>query len=445
MKIIRTLAAPALVALAATTAPAQAPLDSTAALATFDSAWSAIHRTHYDTTFNGVDWPAVRTELRPRAAAATSTRQLRGVVQEMLGRLRQSHFYLLPADVEAGLTREKSTDDAGGDAGMELRLVGERFLVTRVAPGGAAAAAGVRTGWVVQRLGTTEAASVLRTLGRLPAGTDPRLRELRGWGAMAHELSGRVGAVVPARFLDARDRPVSVRLALRPAPGVLTRFGNLPPIRVVAQHERVAAPGGASVGVIRFNYWFPAIATRIDDAVHELRAADGIVIDMRGNFGGVGAMAMGVAGHFTTRMDTLGTMVTRRDRLQFVANPRLSTRAGESVRPFAGPVAVLTDALSVSTAEIFAGGLQKLGRARVFGTPSAGQALPSITTKLPNGDVLVHAFADFRGPGGYRLEGPGVVPDVAAPLTRAALLAGRDPALDAALRWISEQKAGGSR
>jgi carboxyl-terminal processing protease len=445
LKTLRTLAAPALLALAATGARAQAPLDSTAALATFDSAWSAIHRTHYDTTFNGVDWPAVRTELRPRAASAASTAQLRGVIQEMLGRLRQSHFYLVPADVEAGLTREKKADEASGDAGMELRLVDGRFLVTRVAPGGAAAAAGVRTGWIVQRLGTTEAANVLRTLSRLPAGTDPRLRELRGWGAMAHELTGPVGTALTARFLDSRDRPVNTRMVLRPAPGVMTRFGNLPPIRVIAQHERVAAPGGASVGVIRFNYWFPAIATSIDDAVNELRGADGIVIDMRGNFGGVGAMAMGVAGHFTERMDTIGTMVTRQNRLQFVANPRLSTRTGASVRPFAGPVAVLTDALSVSTAEIFAGGLQKLGRARVFGTPSAGQALPSLATKLPNGDVLVHAFADFRGPGGYRLEGPGVVPDVAAPLTRAALLAGRDPALDAALKWIAEQKGGGSR
>jgi carboxyl-terminal processing protease len=442
LKIIYTLAA---TLLAAAGAQAQAP-GSAARVATFDSAWSTIHRTHYDTSFNGVDWPAVRTELRPRAAAATSDAQLRGVIQEMLGRLRQSHFYILPGDVEAGLTRAAEAGEApNGDAGMELRLVDGRFLVTRVSSGGAAAKAGVRTGWIVERIGRTEAAGVLRILGRLPAGTDPRMRELRGWSALAHELSGPVGTALPARFVDGDGRARNVRLVLRPAAGVMTKFGNLPPIRVAAEHERVRAPGGASVGVIRFNYWFPAIAAQIDDAVNEMRGAAGIVIDMRGNFGGVGGMAMGVAGHFTERRDTIGTMITRRDRLQFVANPRLSTRAGASVRPFAGPVAVLTDALTISTAEIFAGGLQKLGRARVFGAPSAGQALPSLATKLPNGDVLVHAVADFLGPGGYRLEGPGVVPDVAAPLTRAALLAGHDPALDAALRWIDEQKGAGSR
>ena len=441
-KILYSLAA---TAVAAAGAHAQAP-GSSARLATFDSAWAAIHRTHYDTTFNGVAWRAVRTELRPRAAAATSNAQLRGVVQEMLGRLRQSHFYVVPGEVESGLTRAPSTSSGGnGEAGMELRLVDGRFLVTRVARGGAAARAGVRTGWIVERVGRTEAAGVLRSLARLPAGTDPRLRELRGWSALAAELGGPVGAALPARFVDAGGRVRKLRLVLRPVRGVTTQFGNLPPMLVAAEHERVRAPGGASAGVIRFNYWFPAIAAQIDDAVNELRDADGMVIDLRGNFGGVGAMAMGLAGHFTERRDTIGTMITRQNRLQFVANPRRSTRAGAAVRPYAGPVAVLTDALSVSTAEIFAGGLQKLGRARVFGAPSAGQALPSLATKLPNGDVLVHAVADFRGPGGYRLEGPGVVPDVAAPLTRAALLAGRDPALEAALEWIDERKRAGSR
>ena len=430
---------------AAPAAQAQ-PIDSAAAVVTFDSVWSNIRNTHYDTTYNGVDWAGVRDELRPRAAAARNNTQLRGVLQEMLGRLKQSHFYLVPGDVERDLSAGGGADAGGdGDAGMELRLVDGRFLVTRVRKGGAAEAAGVRTGWVVEQLGDTRAANVLATLARLPAGTDPRQRELRGWGAMVHELAGPAGSTVPARFLDARDRPVSARLVLRQAAGVLTKFGNLPPLRVTAEHERVAGPGGTSVGVIRFNYWMPAIAAQIDDAVNELRGSDGIVVDMRGNFGGVGGMAMGVAGHFTERMDTIGTMITRGGRLQFVANPRRSTRAGQAVRPFTGPVAILTDALSISTAEIFAGGLQKLGRARVFGAQSAGQALPSYATRLPNGDVLVHAVADFLGPKGYRLEGPGVIPDVAAPLTSEALLAGRDPALDAALRWIAEQKGGGAR
>jgi carboxyl-terminal processing protease len=94
------------------------------------------------------------------------------------------------------------------------------------------------------------------------------------------------------------------------------------------------------------------------------------------------------------------------------------------------------DEISISTAEILAGGLQDLGRARVFGSRSAGAALPSAIERLPNGDGFQYAFANYVRTGGQPLEGRGVLPDVEAPLTREALLAGRDPALEAALTWI---------
>ena len=81
--------------------------------------------------------------------------------------------------------------------------------------------------------------------------------------------------------------------------------------------------------------------------------------------------------------------------------------------------------------------MQALGRARVFGETSAGQALPATTTRLPTGDVLMHATADLVAPDGRRVEGWGVVPDEQVPLRRDDLLAGRDAPLDAAVRWIA--------
>jgi carboxyl-terminal processing protease len=88
--------------------------------------------------------------------------------------------------------------------------------------------------------------------------------------------------------------------------------------------------------------------------------------------------------------------------------------------------------------------MQGVGRARVFGETSAGAVLPSATRRLPNGDVLQYVTGDFALPTGKRFEGSGVVPDVAAPPTRADLLAGRDPAMDSALRWIAEQDQRGA-
>jgi C-terminal processing protease CtpA/Prc len=69
-----------------------------------------------------------------------------------------------------------------------------------------------------------------------------------------------------------------------------------------------------------------------------------------------------------------------------------------------------------------------------------GQALPALFDRLPNGDVLIHAYGDFVTANGTRLEGRGVVPDVAVPLRREELLAGRDAPLEAALQWIETSR-----
>jgi carboxyl-terminal processing protease len=103
-------------------------------------------------------------------------------------------------------------------------------------------------------------------------------------------------------------------------------------------------------------------------------------------------------------------------------------------------LAILVDGTSASTSEIMAEGLKDLGRARIFGTRTAAAALPSVFERLPNGDGFQYAIANYVSQGGEPLEGLGVTPDVETPLTRQALLAGQDPALDAAVAWIASQK-----
>ncbi|MFG0313195.1 MAG: S41 family peptidase, partial [Phycisphaerales bacterium] len=102
------------------------------------------------------------------------------------------------------------------------------------------------------------------------------------------------------------------------------------------------------------------------------------------------------------------------------------------------PVAILQDSGSASTSEVFAGGLQSLGRVKVFGTTSAGMALPANMDKLPSGDVLLHAIADFVTSTGARMEHGGVVPDYEVKLSREDLLMGIDTPELRAKEWISE-------
>ena len=144
-------------------------------------------------------------------------------------------------------------------------------------------------------------------------------------------------------------------------------------------------------------------------------------------------MAMGLAGWLIDRQNLqLGTMYMRGATLKFAINPRAGA--------YTGPLAILVDGMSASTSEIFAGGLQDLHRARIFGTRTAGAALPSIITRLPDGDGFQYAIANYISEGGRALEGNGVTPDVEVRLTRESLLEGRDAVVDAALEWIAQQR-----
>ena len=75
----------------------------------------------------------------------------------------------------------------------------------------------------------------------------------------------------------------------------------------------------------------------------------------------------------------------------------------------------------------------------MFGTTSAGAALPSVIERLPNGDGFQHAIANYISAGGQELEGYGVTPDQVVELERDTLLRGVDPVLNAALVWIQSQ------
>ena len=413
---------------------------ATDALVTFDTAWAIIRRTHWDTTYNGVNWNAVRDELRPKAAAARTRGELRQVLSEMVGRLKQSHFSIIPQEVSeaASSGAEASRAERGGrsgTAGFDVRLADSLMLVAAVDTGGPAWKAGVRPGWIVEAV---RGCPVAGRLARIPTTLEPRRRALLAWQATSGVLSGMEGDTVPVTFRDGVDRERALALVLGPVAGTITKFGNLPPVAAHLAWHRVSRDG-RTVGVIGFNIWMPVLAAQFDAAIDSLRGADAIVLDLRGNLGGVGGMSMGIAGHFLDSALTLGEMQQRTGTMRFRANPRRVDTRLQPVQPFRGPVAMVIDPMSASTTEIFVGGLQALGRVSVFGTQSAGQALPSVPERLPNGDILYHAIANFVGATGQPVEGAGVTPDHVTPLNRRALLDGRDAALEAAIAWAVQR------
>lgn len=418
-------------ALALLVVPRTAPQDRALALAvaSFEDVWQTINDTFYDPTFGGVDWAGVRHELLPRARAAKTVEDVRSIIRDMIDRLGHSHFELMS---------DSNALPGAGSLPIEIRVLASEVVITRVPREGQAASAGLKPGQVLLAVDDVTAESWRKAR----TGRDGRAQNQRQWEAAYRSLFGDDDsmAVLKVRDTDGRQRTVSVRRDS--GTGDLLAFGNVTLRNARLNTARLSTRSGRDVGLIAFTMWMGAVGDPFAEAVDTFRASDGMILDLRGNPGGLMGMIVRFSGHFMKEHDLLGTMRTRSaPELTFKANPQLATADGRRVAPFAGPLAILVDDQTASTSEIFAGAMQSTGRARVFGRQTMGQALPASTRTLPNGDVLLHVVGDFVTPDGRSLEGRGVMPDEIVPLSIATLASGRDADVDAALVWIDRARS----
>lgn len=402
------------------------PAERQANLDSFEYVWKTVRDKHWEARPGGLDWQAVHDELRPKIEKARSTEEAREIMSSMLELLHETHFGIIPGQVYEEFESPGSEE---GQPGIDVRSLDGHAIVTGVDEGSPAAARGVKPGWEIARVDGSETAPVLARLAGTFGGST--LLDFRLSRAILSRLNGPVGKRVRVEFLDGAGRAVALELERTAPRGELVKLGALPPFYFWVESKR-ARP---DIGYVHFNVFFDpeTLSGTIGSAVAGCKTCRGFVVDLRGNPGGLGALAMGVGGWFVdTKGLQLGTLVTKEGKLNFVLFPRPD--------PFRGPLAVLVDGCSASTSEIFAGGMQDIHRARIFGTHTAGAALPSVIDTLPNGDGFQYAIANYISEGGRPLEGIGVTPDEEVKLTRRQLLDGHDPVLDAAVHWIESTK-----
>ena len=403
----------------------QADLDS------FEYVWKTVRDKHWDPQLGGLDWQAVHDQFRPQIEKSENIEQTRQIITEMLDTLKLSHYRIIPGAVYSDLAKDSSVA-VDGSVGLDVRILDGQAVVSSVEPMFPAKLLGIKPGWIIERIGRIDIPSLIKNFSTTAGGST--LRDLTLRRAILAHLEGIIGQNIVVEFLDEKDQLAIKTLTREPPKGTLTTLGFLGPAYVWFDARRIK-DAQSTVEYTAFNMFLApdTLMPAFGDAIQSCFKCDGFIVDLRGNPGGLGAMAMGLANWFVDQKDLrLGSLLLRDTALKFVLNPRPET--------YSGPLAILVDDTSASTAEIFAGGLQDLKRARIFGSRTAASALPSVIERLPNGDAFQYAIANYVSEGGRELEGNGVIPDVEAGLTRAALLAGKDPALDAALQWIRTQK-----
>jgi carboxyl-terminal processing protease len=427
----------------------KAPADEHARrLETFEIVWRTVKEQHFDPTFGGLDWDAVRAEFAPRVERARTDRELHVLLQQMINRIGQSHFVIIPPESIPEVPADGDDADEEGDegdvaaadkpprkglavteqlthgVGLDFRLIDDAAVVTRVEPASPAERAGLRTGFVLRAIDGVPVRRLLAEFRRESV-YQPVISHQLPAEIITTYLNGMAGTTVRVTFLDARERPRTVTLTRERLKGEMSPAFLSLPSQFVEFESRTLRRG---IGYVRFNLFVPPVLEKFCAAMRSMRDAPGVVIDLRGNRGGVLGLLYGMGGLLVSSPTSLGTLRARTGAMELRAYPQ--------ARPYEGQVVIIVDGETLSAAEVFAAGLQDAGRAVVVGQLSAGETLPSLAKELPTGAILQYAFADFKTPYGRRLEGAGVVPNVEVYLDRGSLLRGRDPQLEAAIETV---------
>lgn len=387
---------------------------------TFEAAWRTVWARHYDPTLGCLNWPALRSEYGAQVASAQDATTAFEAMNAMLHRLGQSHLAVIPP-AEVGENKPDLVPGPGVIP-IRVRLLEDEFVITDAAAHGRSS--GLPAGATLVAI---EGHPVAALVDRLEKAHD-RPVEVAAHAAaeVGHWLSCPVGAArtVTFRPLGSSQEQRSVVACLDPKVERVS-MGNLRDLPLELEATKIP---GTTVGRIRFNLWLLPLVSRIEASLSELRAKgiESLIIDLRGNPGGVGAMVVPIARLLLAEDASLGTLRTREMTYSF------NVTATED--PFPGRVVILLDEGSASTSEIFAQALQDLGRAVVIASGySQGAALPSLVESLPLGARIQFVVGDYTSPKGIRIEGHGIRPDLAVRERPSDFASGRDPVLDAAV------------
>ena len=391
--------------------------------AAIDAVWNTVNDHYYRADLNGVNWRAARDTWQPLALAARTDDEFWERLDQMAGELSDVH-----TRVESPKAVAQRNEQQVLSLGLNIRLLDGQLVVLSVNPESDAYWSGVRAGMRLLRIDGKEAQT-----------------QWQSWALAARKTSSPQAALrMPLRRLnvvafEATRDPSSATFGLSFARTDGSEFDvRLRPKTLSTRPVLASRVLPSGVGYVRFTSFQESLRIDVLAAIEKLKDTPALVLDLRGNGGGSGAMAEAIVGSFMKTKTLVGRTETRAGTPVTLAFGWVKISSPEASVPgkldaYSGKVAVLMDADSASASEATASALQSTGRAMVVGEVSCGCLLAFLGyAVLPGGGELAFSEIGFSNAKGERIEGRGVIPDVLIERKRSDVIEQRDRALEAA-------------
>lgn len=331
----------------------------------YHRAWELVKDNYFDSNFNGRNWSELEhkydNQIKTTGDAYKS-------IKLMLESLNDPYTRFL--DPRAFQDENDAIDARIVGIGINLQQAKDtaHLIVTRTIENGPAETAGVRAGDEIVAI------DGLGAIGMTPE-------------QAAEHIRGKVGT--------------PVQLALKHGSQNKTVLITRQEIAIHAVSAKLLDSG---IGYIQLSTFISNDASKeFRAALQRLAGADGLILDLRDNPGGLLSNALEIADMLLENGAIVST-INRHGRHTDLCSGEPATRQ---------PIVVLVDEESASASEILASALKDNARAILIGTKTYGKGLVQEINRLPGGAAIHVTVSRYLTPSGSDINKVGVAPDIA--------------------------------